>query len=209
MARARQSTRTTKTTKATKPAAAVNLSAQPRLNQRGRVLQPFGTLVDYRIGLDEKTRKESVELLNEILADSIILAAMYKKAHWQVAGHTFHMLHLLYEEHHVAQSAIIDMVAERVQMLGGVSIAVPQDIAMVTNVERPPACREQVPEQLSRLVEAHQTIIVNARKAARIAEKNDDLGTGDLLMSDVLRANEKQVWFLSEHLVNAPLVEAK
>lgn len=183
--------------------------AQPLLNQRGRILQPFGTLVDYQIGLDAKVRKENVEALNEILADSIYLRDMYKKAHWQVSGHSFYQLHLLYQAHYEVQAEIVDMLAERVQTLGGVSIAVPQDAAMVAGVERPPSGREQVPEQLSRLLEVHTRIIVKTRAAARLADGNDDLGTNDLLMSEVLRPNEKQVWFLAEHLVDAPLVVAR
>jgi starvation-inducible DNA-binding protein len=210
MARTIRSTRTRQTPK-TEPATEIvtrKVDPQPILNQRGRLLQPFGTLVDYQIGLDARARKESVDLLNAILADSIYLRDMYKKAHWQVSGHTFYQLHLLYQAHYDVQACIVDMLAERVQTLGGVSLAVPQDVATVTNVERPPACREQVPEQLSRLLEAHTKIIVKARAGARIADRNDDLGTNDLLMSEVLRPNEKQVWFLSEHLVDAPAVVA-
>ena len=201
-------TRQIPTNEPTKETVIRTLDPQPILNQRGKLLQPFGTLVDYQIGLDARVRKASVDVLNQILADSIYLRDMYKKAHWQVSGHTFYPLHLLYQAHHEAQACIVDMLAERVQTLGGVSLAVPQDVAMVTSVERPPACREQVPEQLSRLLEAHTQIIVKARIGARLADRNDDLGTNDLLMADVLRPNEKQVWFLSEHLVNAPAVVA-
>lgn len=190
---------------AVKPA----LAAQPILNQRGRIIQPFGSLVFYQLGLAEKARKENVEALNQILADTLQLRDMYKKAHWQVSGPTFFQLHLLFEEGFKMQVAISDLVGERVQTLGGISIAVPQDVADVTRVERSPSGREQVPEQISRLLEAHEKIIVETRAAARLADRNDDLGTNDLLMSDVLRPNEKQVWFLSEHLVNAPEVIAK
>lgn len=189
-------------------AAATPLAAQPKLNQRGRILQPFGTLVDYQIGLSEESRKASVERLNDILASSMYLRDMYKKAHWQVSGHTFYQLHLLYQAHYEQQAAIVDLVAERVQTLGGVSVAVPEEAASRAKIERPPSGREQVPEQISRLIEAHGVILARAREAARIADRNDDLGTNDLLLADVIRPNEKQVWFLSEHLVDAPLVNA-
>lgn len=185
------------------------LGAQPILGQRGRILQPFGTLVHYPLGLTEEARQANVAALNQILADSIYIRDMYKKSHWQVAGPTFYQLHLLYDEHYAQQAAIVDLLAERVQTLGGVSIAVPQDVAETTTAERPPAGRQQIPDQISRLLETHEKIIVATRAAARLADRNDDLGTNDLLMSDVLRPNEKQVWFLSEHLVDAPLVRAK
>jgi len=65
-----------------------------------------------------------------------------------------------------------------------------------------------VPVQLSRLLDAHQIIIENVRELAERATKIGDAGTNDLAVSDVLRTNELQVWFVSEHLVNEPLVEA-
>lgn len=183
--------------------------AQPLLRQRGRHLQAFGTLVHYQLGLVEKVRKENVEQLNRILADTIVLRDMYKKAHWQVSGATFFQLHQLFEAHYQAQAEITDLLAERVQTLGGVSVAVPQDVVEVARQQRSPAAREQVPAQISRLLDAHERILVETREAARVADRNNDLGTNDLLMSDVLRPNEKQVWFLSEHLVAAPLVRAR
>lgn len=186
-----------------------SLSAQPILGQRGRILQPFGTLVHYPLGLDEKSRRASVTDLNRILADTLYIRDMYKKSHWQVAGPTFRELHLLYDSHYEQQAEIADMLAERVQTLGGVSIVVPQDVAEETGIERPPSGRQQIPDQISRLLEAHEKIIVAVRAAARMANRNDDLGTNDLLLADVLRPNEKQVWFLSEHLVDVPLVRAE
>lgn len=199
--------RTKKTIKAASMVA--RQTAQPILNQRGEPLQAFGTLVHYQLGLDDRARLENVELLNRILADTIVIRDMYKKAHWQVSGATFHQLHLLFEEHHQQQAAITDLLAERVQTLGGVSVATPQDVIQTSRLERSPAAREQVPEQLSRLLDAHERILIQTRVAARLADRNGDLGTNDLLMSDVLRPNEKQVWFLSEHLVDGPLVKIR
>jgi starvation-inducible DNA-binding protein len=66
-----------------------------------------------------------------------------------------------------------------------------------------------VPVQLSRLIDAHQVIIREARTLARRSSQLGDDGTNDLAISEVLRANELQTWFLSEHLVNVPLVKAE
>jgi starvation-inducible DNA-binding protein len=178
------------------------------LRQRGEILQAYGQVVDYDIGLRVTARRESVEMLNQILADTIIIQDLYKKAHWQVSGATFYQLHLLFQKHYEEQAALTDMIAERAQTLGGVSRAVTADVVATTRIERAPSDRTQVPEQLSRLIEAHKTIIMQCREAARRADRHDDLGTADLLVTDVLRTNEKQVWFLSEHLVNAPEVRA-
>ncbi|WP_433930523.1 Dps family protein [Sorangium cellulosum] len=184
------------------------LEAQPVLRQRGKEIQPFGTLVEYPLALAAKPRAESVKALNQILSDTLVLRDMYKKHHWQVSGPTFFQLHLLFDKHFKEQTALIDMLGERIQMLGGVAIAMAHDVAEMTKVERPPRGREQVPAQLSRLLDAHEVILAETREAVTLATENRDDGTADLLMSDVLRTNEMQVWFLSEHLVDTPLVRA-
>ena len=104
---------------------------------------------------------------------------------------------------------VVDSIAERIQLLGGVSLAMAADVAETTQIERPPRGREEVPVQLSRLLDAHQVIIRQTRKLARRASELGDDGTNDLVVSEVLRTNELQAWFLSEHLVNVPLVESK
>jgi len=159
--------------------------------------------------LEEPVRLEMTERLNQLLADSITLRDLYKKSHWQVSGPTFYQLHLLYDKHFNEQVEIVDTIAERVQLLGGVTIAMAHDVAETTQIERPPKGREEVPVQLSRLLDAHQLIIRECRELADRADKLGDDGTNDLAVSDVLRTNELQAWFLSEHLVNMPLVEAE
>jgi starvation-inducible DNA-binding protein len=139
----------------------------------------------------------------------MVLRDMYKKHHWQVAGHTFYQLHLLFDKHYGEQSTLVDTLAERIQSLGGISVAMAHDVAEMTCIERPPRGREQVPVQLSRLLEAHEIIIRKVREAARQVSEAGDDGTNDLLVSDVLRTHEMQVWFLAEHLVDTPLVQAE
>ena len=147
--------------------------------------------------------------LNQLLADTMTLRDLYKKCHWQVAGPTFYQLHLLYDKHYAEQNELVDLIAERIQLLGGVSLAMAADVAETTQIERPPRGREEVPVQLSRLIDAHQIIIQQSRPLARRAAELGDDGTNDLVVSDVIRTNELQIWFLSEHLVDVPLVETK
>jgi starvation-inducible DNA-binding protein len=161
------------------------------------------------IALGEQARKESCELLNPILADTMILYNLYKKYHWNVAGHTFYQLHLLFDKHAEEQLGLIDLVAERVQMLGGIAVGDPRHAAELTRIERPPDGAEEVPAMLSRLLEAHETIIAAVREAIEATEESKDWGTNDLLMSEVLRTNEMQVWFTAEHLVDTPLVKVR
>jgi starvation-inducible DNA-binding protein len=186
------------------------INAQPRIHQHAAEIQAYGTVSQaLPLDLDEAVRLEMTEQLNQLLADSMTLRDLYKKAHWQVAGPTFYQLHLLFDKHFGEQVEIVDTIAERIQLLGGVSIAMAPDVAETTKIERPPRGREEVPVQISRLLDAHQIIIGECRDlAARASELGDD-GTNDTVVSDVLRTNELQSWFLTEHLVEMPLVHAQ
>ena len=182
----------------------------PHWRQHAKEIQKFGTVIkDLPIGIDEKARQEVCERLNILLADTASLRDLYKKSHWQVGGPTFYQLHLLFDKHFEQQVELVDLLAERIQILGGVSVAMAHDIAELTRLERPPKGREEVPVQISRLLEAHALILKDAREQARKASDLGDEGTNDLLISDVVRTNEMQVWFISEHLVEMPLVFAK
>ncbi|HEU0242794.1 MAG TPA: DNA starvation/stationary phase protection protein [Candidatus Limnocylindrales bacterium] len=189
-------------------AASARRSPEPRLGQRGGELQRFGSLRQLPIALSAEARTESCQLLNEILADTTILYALYKKAHWNAAGPTFYQLHLLFDKHAGEQLELVDALAERVQMLGGISVGDPRHAAELTTIERAPDGAEEIPVVLDRLLDAHETIIEKVRQAIDKTEESKDMGTNDLLMGDVLRAHEMQVWFLAEHVVDIPLVEA-
>ena len=193
---------------ATKHSTKDNQRARPITGQRGKEIQAYGSIARLPIGLDEDVCEKSVEALNQILADTITLRDLYKKHHWQVAGHTFYQLHLLFDKHYEEQNELVDTIAERIQLLGGVSLAMAADIAETTKIERPPRGREEVPVQISRLLEAHELILRESRAAAKIADDAGDDGTNDLLVSDVVRTNELQVWFVAEHLVDESLVRA-
>lgn len=183
--------------------------ATPLVNQEAHEIQPFGHLVSMPIALSERARGESVDLLNQLLADTITLRDMYKKHHWQVAGPTFEQLHLLFDKHAGEQSDLVDTLAERIQTLGGVAIAMAHDVAETTLIPRVPKGREEVPVQISRLLHAHEVILRETRAMARRTAQNGDDGTNDLLVSDIMRRNEQQVWFLAEHLIDVPLTRAK
>ena len=183
-------------------------TASPILHQRGREIQKFGDIVRLPVGIDEKTCRKSVEALNQVLADTMTLRDLYKKHHWQVAGHTFYSLHLLFDKHFEEQAELVDTIAERIQVLGGLAVAMAPDVAEMTQIERPPRGREEVPVQISRILEAHEQILKFCHKAAGEADERGDDGTNDLLVSDVIRLNELQVWFVAEHLVPESLVRA-
>jgi starvation-inducible DNA-binding protein len=181
----------------------------PLAHQRGRATQAFGTVVRMPIGLDAEICRQMAESLNQVLADTITLRDLYKKHHWQVAGHTFYQLHLLFDKHYEEQNELVDLIAERIQLLGGISIAMAADVAELTQIPRPPKDREEVPVQISRLLEAHELILKECRAISQKAAELGDDGTNDLLVSDLIRTNELQTWFVSEHVVDTPLVHAR
>jgi starvation-inducible DNA-binding protein len=182
--------------------------SQPRLHQHGVEIQKFGDLRLLPIALSHDARAESCQLINRILADTMILYNLYKKHHWMMRGPTFYQLHLLLDKHAGEQLELIDTMGERVQTLGGVAVADPRHVAEVTTVPRPPDGVEAVPAMLSRLLEAHEIVIEKVRDAIAKTAANRDDGTNDILMSEVLRTNEMQVWFIAEHLVDVPVVDA-
>jgi starvation-inducible DNA-binding protein len=183
--------------------------ASPVVHQTGHEIQPFGHLIRMPIALAESACKEGVEHLNQLLADTMTLRDLYKKHHWHVSGPTFYQLHLLFDKHYAEQVALIDAIAERIQLLGGVSLAMAADVAETTLIPRPPKGRESVPVQISRLLHAHEIVLKEARTMARLASERDDDGTNDLVVSDVIRTNELQVWFVAEHVVDTPVVRAE
>jgi starvation-inducible DNA-binding protein len=180
-----------------------NLSKETHITGHETETQKYGTVANRPLSLDHKVRLAGVEGLNQLLADTMTLRDMYKKHHWQVSGPTFYQLHLLYDKHYGEQAELVDALAERIQTLGGVAIAMAHDVAETTRIARPPRGREDVTMQLFRLMQAHELIIGATREAARGAAAGGDDGTNDLLVSDVLRVNELQVWFISEQLAGA------
>ena len=186
---------------------------QPILDQQNHAPAPtqrYGTVSQrLPIGLDEATRQESVTMLNQLLADTITLRDMYKKHHWQVVGPTFYQLHLLYDKHYEEQAELVDTIAERIQILGGVAVAMAHDVAELTSLPRVPRDREEAPVQVSRLLSAHQSILKDCHDYAKKADESGDDGTNDLVVSNIMRTNELQVWFVSEHVVESRLTRAE
>jgi starvation-inducible DNA-binding protein len=185
-----------------------HVGSQPWLHQQGVEVQEFGTIREFPLGLSRDTRLYSCQRLNQVLADTQILYALYKKHHWLMRGATFYQLHLLLDKHAGEQLELVDMIAERVQTLGGVAVGDPRHVAEITVIARPPNGAEEVPAMMSRLLEAHETILVDAHDAAAKAAEMGDDGTNDLLVSNIIRTGELQAWFLAEHLVDTPLVRA-
>lgn len=178
---------------------------EPRLHQGPHEYFPPHTVRHTPIGMPAAARHPSVEALQQTLVDTIVLYNMYKKHHWQVLGPTFYQLHLLFDKHAAEQLELVDLLAERIQLLGGVVVAMPQDVAELTKIARLPKGAEPPAAQLSHLLDAHEQVIKDTRAAIDVTDKNEDYGSNDMLMGDILRRNELQSWFVSSHLVDIPL----
>ncbi len=180
--------------------------AQPQYNVDYKEIQPFETLKKLPLTLNDNARSSSVKALNQLLADTMTIRDLYKKHHWQMSGATFYQLHLLLDKHYEEQAELVDTIAERIMSLGGISIAMAPDVAEMTKIPRPPKGREDVPTQLARLLEAHEIILRQSHEGADAADETGDDGTNDLFVSEVIRTNELQVWFIAEHLAATTLV---
>ena len=179
----------------------------PHWHAQAKEIQQFGTVIaDMPHYLSEKVRTESCKQLNVLLADTLSLRDMYKKHHWQVSGPTFYQLHLLFDKHYEEQAELADTIGERIQLLGGLSVAMGADAAKLTEIPAPPMGKEEVPVQISRLLEAHKIIMQRCKEIADAADESGDDGTNDLAISDILRPNEVQSWFIGQHLVEMPLI---
>lgn len=180
-------------------------SPEIRLPNRSNETQRFGTVRLAPIALAAETRRDSCQQLNAILADTMILYALYKKHHWLVAGPTFFELHLLFDKHAGEQAELIDLVAEHVQSLGGLAVGDPRHAGELTAIARAPDGSENAPTMLHRLLDAHEIVIERVRAAIECTAATKDWGSNDLLVGDVLRRHELQVWFLSAHMVDESL----
>ena len=179
----------------------------PHWHAQAKEIQQFGTVIeDMPHYLDAKVRLKMCTMLNVLLADTLALRDMYKKHHWQVSGPTFYQLHLLFDKHYDEQAELADKIGERIQLLGGLSVAMGGDVAQLTQIPAPPKGKEEVPVQISRLLEAHKIIMAKCSEIAAAADDSGDDGTNDLAISDILRPNEVQSWFIGQHLVEMPLI---
>ena len=182
----------------------------PHWHAQAKEIQQFGTVIgDMPHPLSPATRTKMCTMLNILLANTLTMRDMYKKHHWQVSGPTFYQLHLLFDKHYDEQGEMADSIGERIQLLGGLSVAMGVDVAKLTQISAPPMGREEVPVQISRLLEGHKIIMQKCKEIADAADDAGDDGTNDLAVSDILRPNELQSWFIGQHLVEMPLILAR
>ena len=131
-------------------------SATAIMTRHARTIQAYGHLIPMPLALNESARKQSVDNLNQLLADTMTLRDLYKQHHRQASGPTFYQLYLLFDKHSGEQAELVDTISERIMTLGGISIAITQDVVDNTTIPQPPKDRECPEAQLSRLLQAHE-----------------------------------------------------
>lgn len=129
--------------------------------------QSFDLVRQTSLALDDDVAVRSVNNLNQLLADTLALRDLYRKHHWQASGASFYVLHLLFDKHFEEQSKLSDLLGERVQMIGGVSIATAQDVSDITLIPRAPKDCENPGAQIARLLHAHEVILLERHAHGR------------------------------------------
>ena len=177
-------------------------SPEPEMAPLGMEIQRFGTTRLLPIALAKDARSDSCRLLNVILADSMVLYAMYKKHHWLVGGPTFYQLHLLFDKHAEEQTEIIDLIAERVQSLGGISVGDPRHAAELTTIDRPPNGAEDVPAMIHPPAQRPRDDHREGPRRDRQDREGQGLGAHERpAHGGVLRRHELRAWFIAQHVV--------
>lgn len=152
------------------------------------------------LALEESVASQSAGLLVPILADTIFMQNLYKKYHWHIEGEDFYQYHLLFDKHAGEQVPLIDLVAERIRTLGSKAPGMPADVIGNKTLEEPPDPGNDAAAMAKNLCIMHQRFIKNLRVAIEKTAELGDAGSNDLLVSDVLRRQELQLWFVRSSL---------
>lgn len=151
------------------------------------------------IGIGKQNREAIAESLQQVLADEMLLYVKTRNYHWNIKADNFMELHAFYEGQYTELERIIDEVAERIRMLGHISIGTMADFLEYTHLKEQDYTTNSQ-EQLKQLVDDHEQIIRFLRKCGRDFDENyDDLGTSDFVIA-LMEQHEKMRWMLESYL---------
>lgn len=150
--------------------------------------------VELHTGLSEDARHKVTKELKEVLADSYLLMLKTQNYHWNVKGTLFKSLHDMTEEHYNELFEAIDEIAERIRALGFDSPGSFSDFAELSNMGEAKRKISDM-EMAASLVESHEHLILNLRKALKTAESVEDEVTVDMMV-ERLKVHEKSAWML-------------
>jgi starvation-inducible DNA-binding protein len=161
-----------------------------------------GPMFKTRNDLPHTTRERMIGLLNQQLADVTDLYSQTKQAHWNVKGPEFYQLHQFFDELAESVEGFIDMIAERVTALGGAAKGTVRMAAGGSRLPEYPTELSQGLQHVEALAERYAQFAASTRQGIDAAAEAGDAGTSDLL-TEVVRAIDKHLWFLDAHLQTA------
>lgn len=152
------------------------------------------------IGITEKHLDKTIVLLSTILADEMTLYIKTRKFHWNVSGHSFMELHLLFKSQYTELEETVDLIAERISKLGGKAIGTMKEFAKLTRLKENPDTYPSQKDMTKELLDDHEKVIVALRKDIEICgDENKDAGTTDFL-TGILEEHETTAWVLRRYL---------
>lgn len=153
-----------------------------------------------QIGITEKHLDKSISLLSTILSDEMTLYIKTRKFHWNVSGESFMELHKLFQSQYTELEETIDLVAERINKLGGKTIGTSKEFAKLTRLKESPGEYPSQKEMLKELLSDHESVIKELRKdIEECTDKNKDAGTTDFL-TGIMEQHETTAWILRRYL---------
>jgi starvation-inducible DNA-binding protein len=146
------------------------------------------------IGITEQDRRNIVEGLSRLLADTYTLYLKTHNFHWNVTGPMFQTLHLMFETQYTELAAAVDSIAERIRALGSPAPGTYSAFARLSSIKEP----DGVPtaqEMIRQLVQDQEAVVRTARSMFETVGQANDEPTADLL-TQRMQVHEKTAWML-------------
>lgn len=151
--------------------------------------------------LEDNTKKTAIQVLQSCLTSSIDLYNTTRQAHWNVKGHNFHGLHLMFETFYGTIETDIDEIAERLVQLGGTAVGISQDVAAKTPLPAYPTDIKLGQDHVAALIERYSMVAKATREGIDQTDEAGDADTADLLTA-VSRNLDKALWMLEATATN-------
>ncbi len=152
-----------------------------------------------RIDIPQEKRAVLIEGLNQTLANTSDLYSQVKQAHWNVKGQEFYQLHLLFDEIAEEIEPFVDLLAERVTLLGGYATGTARMAAENSELPEYPTEAIEGRDHIEALVERFAMYCPKIRAGSEEADEIGDPATADLY-NDIARVADKRLWFLEAHI---------
>lgn len=149
-----------------------------------------------------KGSRKTVAVLDELLAHSIRLRDLYKNARWQTSDIQFQQLHCLFDGHYKEQLRLVDVLIDRIRMLGGAGRVLAGNFLQGTQFSYALRGRQSPIRLLRDLLDAHEMVLSAAQPTGRTEMQSDPSWTRDFAVGQVVLTNDLQSWSIDEQVVN-------